>query len=72
MSWAEDNNIDVYDPILYIDPYLDWEQGFHTTKDGEQIKLRDMTTEHLKNTIRYFKRTQDTTPLEKELEKRNK
>lgn len=73
MSWAEDNGIDVdygfNDGVG--EGYLEnlWREGEHETRDGENIKLSEMTTQHLKNTINYFD-SLDTTPLEKELKRR--
>lgn len=45
-----------------------WEDGYHITKNREKLKLKEMTIEHLKNTIFYFRELEyDTSPLEKEL-----
>lgn len=34
--------------------------GIWTTKDGERISVEDMTTSHIKNTIAYIQRTDQT------------
>jgi hypothetical protein len=48
-----------------------WEEGYHITKNREKLRLKEMTTSHLKNTISYFKELEyDTSPLEKELKSR--
>mgnify|MGYP001600830983 CR=1 FL=1 len=47
-----------------------WASGFHTTRDGDELRLEDMTDDHLRNTIRFFKDKLDTTPLEEELASR--
>lgn len=45
-----------------------WEEGYHITSNKEKLALKKMTTNHLKNTISYFKKLEyDTSPLEKEL-----
>ncbi len=48
-----------------------WKKGKHETKAGDMLKIKEMTTDHLINTINHFK-SLDTSPLEKELKKRNK
>lgn len=57
-----------YDRIDY-ERELDWQNGIHITRDGTEMMIKDMTTSHLKNTIRFF-RSLDTSPLEKELKNR--
>ncbi len=47
-----------------------WQDGYHTTRDGDELRLEDMTDDHLRNTIRFFKDKLDTTPLEEELASR--
>ncbi len=47
-----------------------WENGIHTDQNDNEYKLSEMTDEHLKNTIRYFKKTHDVSSLLEELKKR--
>ena len=69
MSWEENNNIDIgYEKMKTPEDY--WREGEHITKNGEVLDLEEMSISHLKNTIKYFSKL-DTTPLKKELEKRN-
>lgn len=63
---------DDFDVDEYNSPEFYWEDGEHKTKEGEIIKIKDMTTSHLKNTIKYFSEAFNTSILEKELKKRNK
>jgi hypothetical protein len=59
-----------YEDILAIEKL--WEEGYHITKNREKLKLKEMTTNHLRNTINYFKQLEyDISPLEKELKKRS-
>jgi hypothetical protein len=51
-------------------PADDWVEGFHSTREGDEIRLEDMTDKHLQNTINFFKDKLDTTPLEEELASR--
>lgn len=46
-----------------------WAEGYHTTRDGDELRLEDMTDDHLRNTIKFFEKL-DTTPLEEELASR--
>ena len=69
MSWAEDNNIDCWSEDD-ISVEKNWNDGIHITKDGEEIKISEMTESHLKNTIKYFSRVADVSILEKELANR--
>ena len=78
MSWADDNGISEFDIDLdnEIEKAIEereamWKRGIHETRDGEVLKIKDMTDDHLKNTIRFFSNL-DTSPLEKELAKRLK
>lgn len=75
MSWAEDEGHDAFsvlDDIEYAKKALelDWQDGIHIDRQGNVHELADMTTEHLENTIRFFKNL-DTSPLQEELNKRN-
>lgn len=70
MSYAEDNNLDAYDVPDFVNNEEHWKEGIHYTEQGECMKLSEMTDSHLRNCITYFK-GHDTTPLEKELNKRN-
>ena len=49
------------DWILDVDPE-DFEprEGYWVTREGEEIAIRDMTDSHLRNTIRYLERTDQT------------
>ena len=73
MSYAEDEGIDSYwaDEISPADNIRveEWENGFHTDREGNEIPLSEMTTSHLKNTIKFFSGL-DTSALEAELERR--
>jgi hypothetical protein len=46
-----------------------WREGIHITRDGTKMRIKDMTADHLCNTIRYFE-GYDTSPLEEDLSKR--
>lgn len=70
MSWAEDMGYDVEygDPVEEIQ--LRWNEGFHTTRDGIEIRIEDMEDSHIRNTIKFFKDCYpdiDTHVLEEEL-----
>jgi hypothetical protein len=78
MSWAEDEGIDGWSVTDFeTEDYLhnnrlrqyEWENGFHTDKDGNEIPLTEMSERHLKNTIKYFAGL-DTSALEAELVRR--
>ena len=70
MSWAEDEGIDAYDFEDLDKRSEDWDDGFHITRDGTKIRLKDLKLYHLKNIINYFSNC-DTTMLEEELEERS-
>ena len=72
MSWAEDMGYDAWS-IWDIPPDREsqWKLGEHEDKTGKKHLIKDMTDQHLRNTIRHFHGL-DTTPLKKELENRNK
>jgi len=69
MSWADENSISCWD-------YEDLEIGsdekqIWETKEGKEIKYKDLTTNHIQNIIRFFKYTEQDKPnLFSELEKR--
>lgn len=49
----------------------EWGNGFHIDRDGNRYEISEMTTEHLKNTIEYFKDEFDISILQEELDRRN-
>lgn len=65
--WEEENNRQ----IIVSNLEESWQEGLHVTQEGDEIKIKDMSISHLKNTIKYFD-GYDTSPLEKELSKRSK
>jgi len=70
MSFAEDNGIDDYSMIDELNNIeLLWQKGIHKDKNGNEWKISEMETRHLKNTINYFNMF-DTKPLKRELKKR--
>lgn len=48
-----------------------WAEGYHIDNTGKKWKLKNMTEQHLRNTIKYFPDA-NTGPLERELERRRK
>lgn len=49
----------------------EWKNGIHVDQNDTEYFIKDMTTQHLENTIRYFQRDGlDITPLEEEIKKR--
>lgn len=73
MSFAEDfiNSNAMY-LIINDTPAINhhWENGYHVTQHGKKIDLDKMTTEHLTNTIQYFRGELDVSSLEAELARR--
>ena len=70
MSYADDNGISDYSMIDEVTQLEDcWNKGYHKDNDGNELYLKDMTTSHLLNTIRFFSHL-DTSSLEKEVKKR--
>lgn len=60
-----------YDQQLEIEE--NWEKGKHLTRDGTEMKIKDMTSDHITNTIRFFKlKGFDVRPLQKEYLRREK
>jgi len=82
MSWADDMGHDLGSAAILEQMAAEemqeeieenWREGFHTTREGDVLRLEEMTESHLRNTIAYFNREgydYDTTPLEQELEGR--
>lgn len=52
-----------------IEREKEWLKGFHTTKTGDTLKIKEMKTSHIQNTINYFYWL-NVTPLKKELTRR--
>ena len=49
----------------------EWKEGIHVDQNDNEYLISEMTTSHLENTIRYFKKEElDVSPLEEELKKR--
>ena len=70
MSYAEDNGIDGYSMIDELNNIeLLWQKGIHKDQNGNEWKISEMETQHLKNTIDSFNMF-DTEPLKEELKKR--
>lgn len=69
MSYAEDEGLDAYDPPDGSKQEDEWRHGYHTTREGKTLRLYEMTEDHLRNTITYFKEL-DTSPLLNELNRR--
>jgi hypothetical protein len=68
MSWIDDNFYNLEEPDYY-ELEENWEKGIHIDSNGKVYKLSEMTDNHLKNTINFFKFA-NTIELEKELQKR--
>jgi len=63
----DDSESRIIDEILNPNYLVElWEEGYHETKGGKLIPIKDMTIKHLKNTIKYFNNL-DVTCLKKEL-----
>lgn len=74
MSWGEDMGFDAFsydDFPSYIFNEEHWKNGIHYDRGDNRHEITKMTTEHIENTIRYFKNN-DTTPLKLELKRRQK
>lgn len=69
MAYIEENNL-MAEPEGPTEIEQGWQEGFHTTREGEEMRLEEMTDIHLKNTIRYFEGKLDVTPLRDELHSR--
>lgn len=48
---------------------LEWRDGYHTTSDDREIKITEMTEQHILNVMRYFN-DHDTSPLDQEIKNR--
>jgi len=59
---------DMYDPCEATT--LEWESRIHEDQNWKEWRLSEMTDSHLLNTIIYFNKNVDTTPLQNELTKR--
>lgn len=70
MSYADDECFYCDGPEDFDKSIQEWKKGFHIDGDGNNIKISEMTTKHLENTIKYFKDEYDTSILEQELNKR--
>jgi hypothetical protein len=70
MSYVEDMGVDAYDVPEHFYNELHWKSGFHYDANDKAHLIREMETSHLENTIKYFSEL-DTTPLKKELKRRN-
>ena len=76
MSWAEEEGIDGWGVTDFeIEDYNnnnklridEWENGFHTDKNGNEIPLSEMSENHLRNTIKFL---DNLSKLKEELERR--
>ena len=71
MAWAEENNIDCWEPedvsAWYKSVEENWKKGTHVDRNGVKHKIREMTTSHIINTIRYFKLDCNVNMLKREL-----
>lgn len=65
-------HVNRYDVAGFNDRGLEsqWAEGYHTTRNGDEVLIEEMTDNHLRNTINFFKDKLDTTPLEEELASR--
>ena len=70
MSWANDMGYDIgVDIPEYTANEENWKQGFHIDQKENRYLLTEMTDSHLEACIKRFT-TKDTTPLQKELNRR--
>ena len=58
LEWIDEHYFDVEEEMLRIEKEAEY--GVWTTKDGTQIPVEDMTTSHIRNTIAFIKRTDQT------------
>ncbi len=64
--------VDGPQPLTKAKREEDWKNGVHTTSEGFEWQITDMTDLHIENTIEHFKYRlhYDTRPLEEELKRR--
>ncbi len=73
MSWAEDNGFDMFD-MWDIPSYWyneeHWQQGVHFDRNNNVHMIKEMSDDHLINTIKLFSDS-NTKPLKDELNRRH-